>query len=91
MRPFLGWVCGVLWMGSAGFAWLVVEADDSADGVVDYSEFLAACVSVAWGQCGTGSAGASANGCQLGKRHEPYEAALRFPSNLNLWTMYWQI
>lgn len=64
MRPFLGWVCRVLWMGSAGFAWLVVEADDSADGVVDYSEFLAACVSVAWGQC-TGSAGASANGCQL--------------------------
>lgn len=58
-EAILGWVCGVLWMGSAGFAWLVAEADDSADGVVDYSEFLAACVSVAWGQCGTGGAGAS--------------------------------
>lgn len=48
-------------MGLQGsmFAWLVAEADDSADGVVDYSEFLAACVSVAWGQCGTGGAGAS--------------------------------
>ena len=79
-EAILGWACEVPLfhhvpsMGFKGFAWVTVEADDSADGVVDYSEFLAACVLVVWGQCGTGNTGVSASGCQLRKHHERYES-----------------